>query len=330
MKYLSLLQESLRSLTLKRVRIKIDPAQVTKECDFTKCTGYEGYVLEECGGSMKILVLSPEMPVHQIPDEFLEILSDVHEHDTFSEFKALVIKHLAARGKTETDPVSQDIIKSETVGEIESALRQAGATEEDLTKLYRHFIEHEDEIHEARDEDLTLKDYKAAVKQKFSDLKSKAKDPATYLKVPGKVVGLAGKAISGLGSLAGAIGGRATQPETTPQALAAVTQAIGGAVQKAGAKLQEPVTKFQQAAARQKYAPAEFDLGEILNPNGFFTKKNAAGKVIPAYTQADIKSGKIISYTNRYGKKISYKIIGTEKDKAGNIVVKAEPQTKGY
>jgi len=330
MKYISLLQESLKNLTLKRVRIKVDPAQITKECDFTKCTGYEGYVLEECGGSMKILVLSPEMPVHEIPEEFLEILSDVQEQDTFSEFKAMVIKHLATKGKTETDPITQDVLKSETVGEIESALRQAGVTEEDLTKLYRHFIEHEEEIHEAKDEDLTLKDYRAAVKQKYQDLKSKAKDPATYLKVPGKAVGLAGKAISGLGSLAAAIGGKATQPETTPQAFASAAQAVGGAVQKAGAKLQEPVTRLQQAAARQKYAPAEFDLGEILNPNGVFTKKDAAGKTIPAYTQADIKSGKVISYTNRYGKKISYKIIGTEKDKAGNVVVKAEPQTKGY
>lgn len=330
MKYLSLLQESLKNLALKRVRIKVDPAQITKECDFSKCTGYEGYVLEECGGSMKILVLSPDMPVHQIPNEFLQILSDIQEHDTFSEFKMLVIKHLTAKGKTETDPVSQDVLKSETVREIESALRQAGATEEDLTKLYRHFIEQEDEICEAKDEDLTLKDYKAAVRQKYQDLKSKAKDPATYLKVPGKAVGLAGRAISGLGALAGAIGGKATQPETTPQALASTAQTIGGVVQKAGAKLQEPVTRFQQAAARQKYAAAEFDLGEILNPNGVFTKKDAAGKIIPAYTQADIKSGKVISYANRYGKKISYKIIGTEKDKAGNVVVKTEPLTKGY
>ena len=41
-KYNDLIFESLKKTALKRIRIRVDPAQVSAEADFSKVDGYEG------------------------------------------------------------------------------------------------------------------------------------------------------------------------------------------------------------------------------------------------------------------------------------------------
>jgi len=143
MKYNDLVLENLKKISLKRIRIKVDPAQVSAEADFSKVDGYEGYVLEEGKGHLKILVINPELGIEDIPIEFIEAIADQAAMDTFEELKAHIIKCLIADGKVENDPVFQQIASCECLNNIEQIISQHGYTGDKLTELYKGFINEE-------------------------------------------------------------------------------------------------------------------------------------------------------------------------------------------
>jgi len=139
-----LLSESLRTTNLRRIRIKTDPSKVTNTEDFRDIEGYEGFILSECMGKLRVLVLAPDMPIMDIPPEMLEHIYDEQSVDVFSEFKQYAKSCLRDRKNTkENDPVFVNIDNSQNYSEVETFLRQGGLTEQDLNSLYREFIEHE-------------------------------------------------------------------------------------------------------------------------------------------------------------------------------------------
>ncbi len=140
MHYDRIIQESLRNTALKRIRIKVDPALVNASADLTGLDGYEGYVLEECMGKMKVLVLTPDMPIHDIPEEFIEMLSTQHDADVFEEFRAFAIKNLIQDGMPENSPTLEQVRNSSCLNDIEQYLKQSGFTGERLSDMYRDFI----------------------------------------------------------------------------------------------------------------------------------------------------------------------------------------------
>ena len=140
MKYNDLILESLKKTSLKRIRIKVDPALVTKEADFSKCDGYEGYVLEEGKGHLKILIINPELGIEDIPIEFIEAIADEADYDSFCSLKEYVIKTLLKDGVVENDPILFQISNSNCLNDIESIINQKGYTGERLAELYKNFI----------------------------------------------------------------------------------------------------------------------------------------------------------------------------------------------
>jgi hypothetical protein len=140
MHYDRIIQESLKKTALKRIRIKVDPALVNASADLTGLDGYEGYVLEECMGKMKVLVLTPDMPIHDIPEEYIQMLSTQHDADVFEEFKAFAIKNLIQDGMPENSPTLQQVRNSSCLNDIEQYLKQSGFTGERLSDMYRDFI----------------------------------------------------------------------------------------------------------------------------------------------------------------------------------------------
>lgn len=138
------INESLRSTHLKRIRIKTDPSKVASHEDFKNVEGYEGYILSESAGRLRILVLAPDMPIMDIPPEMLEHIHDDHIADSLNDFKNYVKEFLKTnKNKKENDPVFSNIDNANQYGEIESFLKQNGIAEEDLNSIYRGFIEHE-------------------------------------------------------------------------------------------------------------------------------------------------------------------------------------------
>jgi len=140
MHYNRIIEESLKKTALKRIRIKVDPALVNASADLTGLDGYEGYVLEECMGKLKILVLTPDMAVHDIPEQFIEMLATQHDMDVFEEFKAFAIKNLIKDGMPENSPTLEQVLNSGCLNDIEQYLKQSGFTGERLADMYRDFI----------------------------------------------------------------------------------------------------------------------------------------------------------------------------------------------
>ncbi len=140
MHYDRIIQESLKRTALKRIRIKVDPALVNASADLTGLDGYEGYALEECMGKMKVLVLTPDMPIHDIPEEYIEMLSTQHDADVFEEFRAFAIKNLIQDGMPENSPTLEQVRNSSCLNDIEQYLKQSGFTGEWVSDMYRDFI----------------------------------------------------------------------------------------------------------------------------------------------------------------------------------------------
>lgn len=139
-KYYDFIIESLKKTSLKRIRVKVDPALVSAEADFSKVDGYEGYVLEEGKGHLKILILTPELGIEDIPVEFIQAIADEADYDSFCLFKEYVIKNLLCDGRVENDPIIQQIMQSDCLNSIEQLLIQCGYTGDKLAELYKGFL----------------------------------------------------------------------------------------------------------------------------------------------------------------------------------------------
>ena len=140
----SLLNESLKKTSLRRIRIKTDPAQVANNEDFRKIEGYEGYILGESKMGLKVLVLNPEMSINEIPEEMLEIISHEGNLDMLNEFKNFAKDCLSKyKQKSENDPVFAQIDSASTIDEVETFIKQGGLTESEINDLYRKFLSNE-------------------------------------------------------------------------------------------------------------------------------------------------------------------------------------------
>jgi len=141
MKYDQIITESLSNVSLKKVRIKVDPASVSVAEDLSKCNGYEGYVLAEDQSFMKVLVVMPgaagEMTVMDVPVEYLELLLQNLDGIRFNDFKRFIITSLDI---SDDDPVIQQIEASESIEDIEVFLKDRGMTDEEITNLYKYYI----------------------------------------------------------------------------------------------------------------------------------------------------------------------------------------------
>ena len=141
MKYDFIIEQSLKSTSLKRVRIKVDPKLVSTECDLSKCDGYEGYILAECGDMPKVLVISPNvdsgMSVMDIPSSQLVPSEGDSEVDILNYLKLFVLQTLEVDLNS---PCAQSIAQAQSIEEIEALLKQEGISDDDIKVLYRKFI----------------------------------------------------------------------------------------------------------------------------------------------------------------------------------------------
>jgi len=144
MSFHKLINESLKNTNLKRIRIKTDPSKVKNNEDFKNIEGYEGYILGENLGKLKILVLSHEMPTLEIPEDMLQHMYDENKIDVFKEFKECCKKFLIKnKNKKEGDPIFVQIDNTNNYSDLESFLKQSSITEPEITNIYREFIEND-------------------------------------------------------------------------------------------------------------------------------------------------------------------------------------------
>jgi hypothetical protein len=142
MKYNQIIFESLQRVTLKKVRIKVDPINVSQSTDLSNCNGYEGYVLAEDQEITKVLVMIPNqdgsISIMQIPNEHLETLNNATQN--LEDLKQFILLSLDI---TSDDPLIQNISSCESINDVEVFLRDRGLTDEDITNLYKYYIAYE-------------------------------------------------------------------------------------------------------------------------------------------------------------------------------------------
>lgn len=149
MKFSQIIKESLEKTALRKVRIKVDPAMVSVTQDFANVDGYEGYILAEGVGKLKILVLSPDMPIEDIPVEFIEAIAEEDKLETFEELKSFILSEMIKCGTQEGDPILCNVASSNNLCDIETFLKQEGYTDEKLSELYKSFIMHDETLGES-------------------------------------------------------------------------------------------------------------------------------------------------------------------------------------
>jgi hypothetical protein len=142
MKYNQVILESLHKVSLKKVRIKVDPINVKVNADLSNCNGYEGYVLAEDQEFTKVLVMKPNqdgsIAVMEVPNENLERLASINENLT-----ALKEFILLALNVTPDDPLIQQLQAAESIDDVEVFLKDRGLTDEDIINLYKYYIANE-------------------------------------------------------------------------------------------------------------------------------------------------------------------------------------------
>lgn len=184
MKYEIIIENSLKSTDLKRVRIKVDPSLVSQASDLSQCHGYEGYILAETGDVPKVLVMSPDgvSSVMDIPAQYLQLLLNDEESEALRAFKDYICQ------TCEMDPESPEaelLTNTQSIEEVEALLKQVGLTDDELKALYRNFIINDSiPVNEGAFTELLKKAGKATLKTVTS--------PAAWAKGAGSV-------ISGLG-----------------------------------------------------------------------------------------------------------------------------------
>lgn len=182
MKYELIIENNLKKINLKRVRIKVDPSLVCQTEDLSQCDGYEGYILAETGDVPKVLVMTPAgvSSVMDIPQQFLQSIMSEEESAALRAFKDYICNICELDTAA---PEAELLLAAETIEEVESILKTVGLTDEELKVLYRNFItDSEDTIREGAF-DVLLGMAKNTGKAVLNSIKS----PAAWIKGAGNV-----------------------------------------------------------------------------------------------------------------------------------------------
>jgi len=226
-KYNFIIEHSLKTTSLKRVRIKVDPKFVNAEADLSNCDGYEGYVLAECGVMPKVLVVSPDfdngVSVMDIPGEHLEDIESNDEQGLLNQLKFFILQK---RSLDINSPEAQLIISSNTIENLEAALKSTGVSDDEVKVLYRTFI---------LDENVNL----------FNEisiggiLRGAGKVTSTVAKGAGSVAGFTGRAMGSLGYSNAAAG----------------LGSIGSGLKGVGSFIEKMVTKSEERTLKKLTRP---------------------------------------------------------------------------
>jgi len=277
-KYTNLILENLKKTGLKKVLIKVDPIFANK-LDFSKATSYEGYVLHESSGMLKILVIPDSITLDDIPEEIIEYIAndggEQNNVDVWEDFKAYVIK-VVADIKGACDPIIEQIKNSSNLEEIKTFLKQGGFDEEDLNIIFAEFIFNDNDcpVMEAR-----FRDY-AAVSAKRTG--KAAVNPKTYANLVSNLASGAENIYNAPGRFAKGVKDVVVGGDISPLTggIRNVAGAVSGATDKTAnvaRALKADADKRQQDAIQKSlYQPVKFptngtlidvNLGEVEAPD---------------------------------------------------------------
>lgn len=131
----TILENTLRNSKLKRVRVKIDPAQLDMQ-DFHMIDSYEGYILEETPDTLKVYMLNlPDDfdPVQTVNRQHAEELPDTCDTSIIPK----VLRQLEHEGVSCDNPYYQKIQNLHDAEFVDAYLRELGFDDKKLIEFYK-------------------------------------------------------------------------------------------------------------------------------------------------------------------------------------------------
>jgi|SaaInlStandDraft_2_1057019.scaffolds.fasta_scaffold66308_1 hypothetical protein len=132
--------EAFKGITLKRVRIKVDPSCPEGE-PYAEADGYEGYILREDEGIAQVFVVGHgdegdgsifNVPIGQLAPEI---------NENFNIVKSIFLEYLDSEGLLEGNNHIIDIVTESTdPTELRLVSQQLSVSDSDLLKCYEYFI----------------------------------------------------------------------------------------------------------------------------------------------------------------------------------------------
>lgn len=137
MKFLSILEQALEKTSLKRVRMKTDPRD--RANPFSSAP-YEGYIIEENEGVLKIMMISPDMEQDMIEAEPCDV-EPVSTSQTFEDFKNFVLNYLQSSGKFDhAEATHHKILHAGDIQHLEAFMKEQGVERDEFEKISKLFL----------------------------------------------------------------------------------------------------------------------------------------------------------------------------------------------
>lgn len=136
MRFNTIVENALEHTTLKRVRLKTDPRM---KDDLHNAAAYEGYVIEEQEGIMKIMVVAPKSR-EGIVDADPCSLEPTGER-TLEQFKHFAMKYLHDVKRWDgTDSSHYNITNAGDIQHVEAFLKECGVEHDEFIKIIKLFL----------------------------------------------------------------------------------------------------------------------------------------------------------------------------------------------
>ena len=135
MKFTNIIENALDSTNLKRVKFKTDP-KFSKTPEVADA--YEGYVLEEQDGMLRIVMVSPDES-----DPCSAGIEDVEPApgQTFEMFKQYVLKHLHDTSKCDhSEATHYNILQAGDLQTLEAYAKEQGLSNDEFINLTKRFL----------------------------------------------------------------------------------------------------------------------------------------------------------------------------------------------
>jgi len=136
-KFNNILEQALNNTALKRVRMKTDPLDRSNPVESYP---YEGYIIEENEGMLRIMLMAPDMQddgvVDMEPDEV-----EPAAGRTFEMFKQFALDYIMGKNKGDCDESSMyNIINSSDIQHLESFMKEQGVERDEFAKMCKLFL----------------------------------------------------------------------------------------------------------------------------------------------------------------------------------------------
>lgn len=136
MRFSNIVEHAMKETALKRIRMKTDPRDSANPSD---SKAYEGYIIEEQDGMLKIMLVSPDAPLPRMsvqPDD-VEMTGD----RTFQQFKSFTINYIHKIGKCDCNAATHDnLANAGDIQHLEMFLKELGIESDEFQKIIKMFL----------------------------------------------------------------------------------------------------------------------------------------------------------------------------------------------